>query len=794
MQFSKKWLQEWLNAELDTEELVHKLTMAGLEIDSATPVAAQFNKIVVGHVVATEKHPDADKLTVCKVDVGEGEPLQIICGASNVRQGLKVAAAVVGAKIEPDFKIKKAKLRGVESYGMLCSEKELGIAESSAGIMELPADAPIGADVRHYLSLDDVTIDIDLTPNRGDCLGLEGLARETSALCKLAFKPLAVEPVKVNSSKEFPVTVRAPADCPRYVGRVISGVDVTQASPLWLTERLRRSGIRSIDAVVDVTNYVLLELGHPLHAFDLAQLEGGIQVRKAEQDEVLTLLDEQEIKMDPECLVIADENKALALAGIMGGIHSGVSPSTKDLFLESAFFAPHLIAGRARRFGLHTDASHRYERGVDYNLQHRALERATELLLDIVGGEAGPISEFASEEHLPKPVTVKCRKARVDRILGVAIPAEEITEILLRLGLDATRNEDVWEIKVPSFRFDITIEEDIIEEIGRIYGYDNIPTHHPAVELRLFERPERSTALRRLRDILITRDYHEVITYSFVDQKTQSLLNPKMEPISLLNPISKELSQMRTSLWPGLLNTFLYNQNRQQTRVRIFETGLYFREQFEEIKQEAVVAGLVAGSVEPEQWATPKRPVDFYDVKGDVEAILSLAKGDCLGFEPLAADSEFTAALHPGQSAKITKNQETIGYVGALHPSVAQKLGINNKIYLFELNLKAFSPAKLPKFAKLSKYPAIRRDLAFLVNGSVDAMVLENTVKTSANDLLVDLKIFDVYQEAADGKKSIALALTLQHPRRTLVDEEVNSLVESVVTALKTEHSAILRD
>lgn len=791
MRFSEKWLREWVNPAITTDELVAQLTMAGLEVDSAEAVAGEFSGVVVGEIVAAEQHPDADKLRVCKVNAGEAELLSIVCGAPNARVGIKVPCAKIGAVLPGNFTIKRAKLRGVESFGMLCAASELGLTDSVDGLLELAADAPIGADLREYLQLDDRAIEVDLTPNRGDCLGVAGMAREVGVLNRAEVTPVHCAEVKQTIADVFPVDVQAKAHCPRYVGRVIRGVDLSRPTPQWMVERLRRSDIRSIDAVVDVTNYVLLELGQPMHAFDLNQLKGGIVVRLAREGEKLTLLDGQEIALTTDSLVIADQARPLALAGVMGGEASGVTAQTVDLFLESAFFEPIAIAGRARSYGLHTDSSHRFERGVDFELQRKAIERATALLLDIVGGQAGPVIEVVSTENLPHLPSIQLRRERIKRVLGFELPDGEVAEILERLGMDVVTTTDGWHVVPPSYRFDIRIEVDLIEELGRVWGYNNLPTHLPKLEAAVAPRSEHQLALTSLKQALIDREYQEVITYTFVDKKLIELLTPEQTPVSLANPISADMSEMRTTLWAGLIKTAIHNLNRQQDRIRIFETGLAFTT-VNGLQQEPRIAGLIGGSVTPENWSEKARNVDFYDVKGDVEALLGLSGGD-LSYR---FEKATLAALHPGQTAAILKGSEVVGYVGALHPELQKKLDIASKIYLFELALSGITRRSLPQFKELSKYPEVRRDLALIVDEKISAQAILNFVRESAGALLTDLVLFDVYQGAnlEAGKKSIAFGMTLQDATRTLQDEDINPVVERVIASLREKFNVILRE
>ena len=791
MKFSEQWLRTWVKPEVSREELVARLSMVGLEVDAVTPVAGAFRGVVVGEVLSTEQHPDADKLRICQVSDGS-ETFQVVCGAPNVRPGLRIPFAKLGAELPGDFKIKKAKLRGVESNGMLCSASELQISDDHDGLMELAGDAPIGQDVRDYLSLDDASIEIGLTPNRGDCLSVAGLAREVGAIYGVAVEPVAITPVAPMHDEVRPVEVTAAKACPRYLGRVIRSVDLSQPTPLWMVERLRRSDIRSIDAVVDVTNYVMLELGQPLHAFDLAEINGGIRVRMAEAGEKLVLLDGQEVTLRPDTLVIADHQRALAIAGVMGGEHSGVGATTRDLFLESAFFDTISLAGKARSYGLHTDASHRYERGVDSELARRAMERASALLLDIVGGEAGPIIEVCSEVDLPKIAPITLRAERINQMLGLEMDAEQVVSLLsaLRLGV-SEQVAGAWQVTVPSHRFDISLEVDLIEELGRLYGYDRLPVRYPQARLAPEASSEARAELPTLRRLLVARGYQEAITYSFIDPKMFELFSPGVTPLLLANPISADMAAMRVSLWPGLVKALQYNLNRQQTRVRLFEGGLRFVGQLDGLKQEPVLAGVATGSRLPESWANGRDASDFYDVKADVEALLAQA-GDASSFI-FAPGSH--PALHPGQTARIERDGKLVGFVGSLHPELARTLGIEQSVYLFEVVLSEIVDGQLPKFAELSRFPEVRRDLAVVVAREVPAEDVLRCIRDAAGEILTDLKLFDVYQgKGVDPLgKSVAVGLTWQHPSRTLNDDEVSSAMQNILSSLEKRFNATLR-
>ncbi|UZE36876.1 phenylalanine--tRNA ligase subunit beta [Pseudomonas sp. B21-059] len=791
MKFSEQWLRGWVSPQVSRDELVARLSMAGLEVDSVTPAAGDFSGVVVGEVLSTEQHPDADKLRVCQVSNG-AETFQVVCGAPNVRPGLKIPFAMIGAELPGDFKIKKAKLRGVESNGMLCSQAELQIGEGSDGLMELPADAPVGEDVRVYLNLDDASIEVDLTPNRGDCLSLAGLAREVGALYAAKVQRPEVKVVAAAHDEVRPVEVLAPTACPRYLGRVIRNVDLSKPTPLWMVERLRRADVRSIDAAVDITNYVMLELGQPLHAFDLAEINGGIRVRMAEEGEKLVLLDGQEVTLRSDTLVIADHTRALAIAGVMGGEHSGVTANTRDVFLESAFFDQISVAGKARSYGLHTDASHRYERGVDWQLAREAMERATGLLLEITGGEAGPIIEAVSEQHLPSVAPVTLRAERITQMLGMEIDGPEVERLLTALGLTVTADgADQWRVEVPSHRFDISLEVDLIEELARLYGYNRLPVRYPQARLAPQAKAEAQGDLPALRRLLVARGYQEAITYSFIDPKLFEQFNPGVEPLLLANPISADMAAMRSSLWPGLVKALQHNLNRQQDRVRMFESGLRFIGQLEGLKQQPMLAGVVCGSRLPEGWAQGRDGVDFFDVKADVEAVLGLA----------GALDEFTfapgkhPALHPGQTARIERDGREVGYLGAIHPELAKNLGLDRPVYVFELVLGEVAQGRLPKFHELSRFPEVRRDLALLADRDVAASAVLDVIRENAGEWLTDLRLFDVYQGKGidPHRKSLAVGLTWQHPSRTLNDDEVNSTTQNILTSLEQRLNATLR-
>lgn len=792
MKFSEQWLREWVNPALSRAELAQQLTLAGLEVDAIHPAAAPFSGVVVGALLKVEPHPQATKLKICSVNVGREQPVTIVTGAANARAGLRVPVALIGARLADGNTIQPATLRGVESHGMLCSAQELGMAEDAQGLLELPPEAKPGDDVFSYLKLDDAIFELGLTPNRGDCLSIAGLAREVALLNRLKAHLPPSKAVFNVTGDHFEVEIQAPADCPRYLGRVIRGLRPRAKAPLWMQERLRRSGVRSVSAVVDVTNYVMLEWGQPMHAFDLAKLHRRIVVRRAQQGEPITLLDGKQVILDAETLVIADAEKAQAIAGIMGGQEAAIGPESDAVFLESAFFNPALIARRARALGLRSDSSLRFERGVDPHLQRRAMERATVLLLEIAGGEAGPVTEAVFAQHLPKHAPIKLRRERIARVLGTALAREQITEILGGLDMDVNPQVDGWLVTPPGHRFDIGIEADLIEELARIHGYTRLPAQLPQATLTARAPSEGRVPLTRMHDLLIARGYQEVITYSFVNPALQRLLNPNHAPLELANPLSGDMAVMRSTLWCGLMQALIYNQNRQQNRLRFFESGVKFTVQDNEITQEKVIAGVVTGEPCPPQWGLESREADFYDLKGDVEALLSLTGyGHNFRFEAGAHP-----ALHPGQSAQVSRNGETVGWIGALHPKVQRALELKQRALVFELRLAALEQGRLARFGELSKFPCVRRDLAVVVEQKISAAAVRECIVSACPALLQDIELFDVYKGKGidSGKKSLALSLTLQDAACTLTDQDVNSIMEGIVKKLRDELGASLRE
>lgn len=794
MKVSEKWLREWVNPEIDAAEIGSQLTMAGVELDGIEPVAGKFSKVVVAEILSAEKHPGADKLKICQVNCGDAEPIQIVCGAPNARAGLIAPLAMIGAVLGSDggsdFKIKKSKLRGELSQGMLCSARELGLSDSADGLLELSTDAPVGMDVRDYLELNDVVLELDATPNRADCLSISGIAREVGVLTQTAVTPFEIHNVEVVSSDTFPIEIEATDACQRFVGRIIRNVNVTAETPLWMVEKLRRADIRSLGPVVDVTNYVLIELGQPMHGYDFDKLSGGIRVRQAVEGEPLTLLDGRDIALRADTLVIADHKGAVGLAGIMGGMDSSVTDNTKNIFLESAFFTPEKIMGKSRTYGLHTDASHRFERGVSPDLQERALQRATQLIIDICGGEVAKVNDVISNPKLLDRSAITLNASDIVRHLGISVEASRVTDILERLGCAVDATETSWSVVPPVFRFDISREVDLIEEIARVYGYDKIPSRLRPMTPRIARKLETQVNDDVLRHLLVAKGYREAVTYSFVPAEIEEMLSPSHEPIRLANPISEELAIMRSTLWSGLLPALVKNLNRQQTNVRLFETGLNFVNSDKGILQRKQLAGVITGARRAEHWDGKSTNVDFFDVKGDVESLLAEATQNTYDFAAVAHP-----ALHPGQSAQITVNGNPVGWIGALHPRLEKAFGLSQSVFLFELDLAGVSEKSLPAYAKLSKFPSIRRDIALIVDKSVSFANIAKVLSDSEIDALISHRLFDVYEgDGVEAKqKSMALGLIFQDFSRTLEDADINSHVEHIVQLLEKQTGASLR-
>ena len=792
MKIAESWLREWVNPDLETDELGHQLTMLGHEVDGIEFEGEGIADVVIAEVIECGKHPDADKLSVCKVSDGGDELIDIVCGAPNVRQGMKTPLAKPGVKLPNGMKLRKAKIRGVVSNGMLCSAIELGLGDESDGIMELAADAEVGAPLVDLLGLPDAVIDLDLTPNRGDCFSVLGIARDVSALTGAALKDASVNPVAATIDDTHPVELVEPAGCPRFAGRLIRGIDPNAKSPVWMTERLRRAGLRGISPVVDITNFVMLELGQPLHAYDAALLSGPIRPRLAKPGEKVILLDEKEVELNDDTMIITDDSGPIGIAGIMGGLSTAVSDKTTDVFFEGAFWPQDFMAGRARNYGMHTDASLRFERGVDPEGQGRAVERATELLIEIAGGQAGPLVVNSAEEHLPQRETITLRKSRLVHLLGIEIEDAEVVQILESLQMDVEAVEGGWRVKGPSHRFDMEYEVDLIEEIARIHGYDSIPETTLSAQSPLETVTESRIELERAAATLIARDYQEVVTYSFIDAEANTKFSGVESELVLSNPISSELSVMRSSLLPGMVVAAAANTARQQDRVRIFEASRSYHGTLADHSEVVRLAGLVTGPVLPEQWGINAESVDFFDIKADVEAVLALASNaDEIRF--VAADHP---ALQPGQAAEIVRGDEVIGVLGKLHPRLAKDYDLKRAVYVFELDAAKALESAAPKAEVISRFPAIRRDIAVVVDDKVTAAELVEAVASAAPKLIRDVRIFDIYKgdKIEAGRKSVAIGLILQETSRTLTDDDADTALAAAVAKLEDKFAAELRD
>ena len=791
MKISENWLRTWVNPAIDSDTLSNQLTMLGLEVDGMDPAAKPFTGVVVGEVLTVVQHPDADRLRVTTVNIGSGEPLQIVCGAPNVRVGMKAPVATIGAVLPGDFKIKKGKLRGVESQGMLCGASEIDLEDKIDGLLELPSDAPVGINIREYLNLDDHVIDISITPNRGDCFSIRGIAREIGVINQLPVTVPDIKHVVATITDEKKVVISTDG-CPRYLGRVIKNVNTKASTPIWMERALARSGIRQHSILVDITNYVLIELGQPLHAFDGDKVQGSVQVRQATAAEKLTLLNEQEVELSEKVMVIADDAKALAIAGIMGGISSSVTDETTEIFLESAFFAPLAIAGRARSFGLHTDASQRYERGVDFELPMIAMHRASQLIKELAGGEFGPITVAEQAELLPTREAIELNQAQVDQLLGYQVESDFITDALTRLGCTVTvKAVGEWTVVPPSHRYDMTIYQDLIEEVARIHGYDNIQMSLPVIDVKL-ARHQDQFELPQLRQTLVTLGYQEAISFSFSDLKLEKQLNPSVNPLALANPISSDLAVMRSTLLSSLIPCVQYNINRQQSRVRFFELGLRFDYQnaknINDLKQIPTLAMIAVGAKTAESWHGKPQSMDFFDLKGEVEELLGAARVQA---DYVRSTREW---LHPGQSAEILVAGKSIGYLGRLHPSLEDELDLGIT-WVAELDQLAVLQTYVSNFTELSRFPSVRRDIALLISDNINVSEIQQLIGKAGGELLDSSWLFDVYtgQGVENGKRSLAFALLWQHPSRTLEDAEIKSGMDHIIQVLESTYQATLR-
>jgi phenylalanyl-tRNA synthetase beta chain len=818
MRISYQWLSEWVSVPWEARELGERLTMAGFELERLEPAAPPFSKVIVAEIVEVTPHPQAEKLRVCRVSRGQGEPLQIVCGASNARTGLRSALAEIGAKLPGGLEIKAAPLRGVESQGMLCSAKELGLADSSSGILELPPDAPLGRSLREYLGLDDWVLELNVTPNRGDALSVLGIAREVAALSARPLTGPRIEPLSARNSDVVAVHLDAPAACPKFVGRVVRGVNNRAVTPEWLHERLRRAGARSVSPLVDVTNYVMLELGQPMHAYDLAQLRGDIHARMAQPRESIRLLDGRSIELDPEVLVIADGEGAVGVAGVMGGERSAVSAGTVDVFLEAAYFSPEAVTGRARRLGALTDAAQRFERGVDPAHQERAMERATELLYQIAGGSPGAVIVTQSIECLPRRLPVRLRRAQIARLLGTTIDAARVEAVFAGLQMSVARATEGWAVTPPPHRFDVLIEADLIEELARVEGYASFAEQDGTLAQRFSALPEEIPPEPSVLESLAARGYHEAITYAFVDPNLQSRLFPDRKALALSNPIASELSVMRVSLWPGLLRAASENQRHQQDRIKLFEHGARFSLEDGTLREIDSLGGIALGARLPEQWGSSgdaRSALDFYDVKADVEALLEgTGAREAFSFEPAAL-----SCLHPGRAARILRKaggasaatgpgpegarsassgaqSQLVGWMGELHPRLVRQLELTGAPILFELDFQAALRVEVPRSREVSRFPQVRRDIAVVVDEAVTLSALRERVTLSASRMLQEVRVFDVYRGGGveQGRKSVALGLIFQDISRTLTDEDVDRAVASVLADLSASLGARIRE
>jgi phenylalanyl-tRNA synthetase beta chain len=792
MKLSLAWLNEWADVGADPRALAARLTMAGFEVEAIEPAAQALSGVVVAEVESVTRHPQADRLSVCRVRHGEAASVQVVCGAPNVRAGLTAPLARVGARLPGGAEIRRAELRGVESLGMLCSARELGLGEDQDGLLELPAGLVPGTPLAAALGLADTVFEINLTPNRGDALSVLGLARELAVLNGAPLRVPDMPSVAATLSERLPVELAAPAGCAKFAHRVLRGLDPAARTPLWMRERLRRAGMRSLGPLVDVTNYVMLELGQPMHAYDLRRLDSKVVVRWASAGETLTLLDGRCIALEPDMLVIADARRPVGLAGIMGGEHSGIAPDTCDVFLEVAWFAPAAVAGRGRRLGLLTDASQRFERGVDPTGQERALERATALLLEIGGGAAGPLVVERSSAHLPLAQPIELERAHLKRLIGIEVPDARVGGILAALGFEVAATASGWRARAPAWRFDVLEEADLIEEVARVYGYNEIPEIDASIPQRPGAVPEGRIGAGRLALLLVDRGYFEVINYSFVDPALQRRLFPGVAALPLANPISAELAEMRLSLWPGLLKSLSDNVRRQVIRARLFEVGVKFHLQGNELKEISSIAGVAWGAALPEQWGAARTPGDFYDLKADVEALLA-ATGEPGAFRFVA---EGLPCLHPGRSARIYRGDRACGWVGELHPELARTLELVPPPLLFDLELDITSTAGIPAGHEVSRLPSVRRDLAVVVDETLTFSQLRESVTVAASSLLQEIKVFDVYRGGGieSGRKSVGLGLIFQDKSTTLTDADVDAVMTAVRERLKTDWNASIRD
>ncbi len=798
MLFSENWLREWTDPKVSAKELADTLTMAGLEVDNVQKQKSEFSKVVIGEILEIKPHPDSNKLSLCKVAYSKTKTVDVVCGAQNIAVGMKVPLAMIGAELPNGLTIKKTKIRGAMSEGMICSQAELGLAEKSEGIMRLETQSEVGKSLASHLALSDNIFELELTPNRGDCLSIAGVAREVSALTNTKLSTPKIKPVPATSKKRIPIKIENYRGCPRYVGRVIENINPSAITPDWMKEKLRRCGVRPISAVVDITNYVMLELGQPMHAFDLNNIDTGIIVRDAKKNEKLTLLDERVLKLRSDDLLICDYTGPVALAGIMGGLGSGINDQTQTVLLESAYFSQSEIIGKARRIGMQTDASYRFERGVDPLGQERAVERATKLMLDICGGEAGPVIEASNKKFIPTKSAISVRYKQIDKVLGVAVKPAKVAQYLSRLGCKTEKLKASIQAVPPSYRFDLEKEYDLVEEVARLYGYNNIPENHPAAAITSTASSESEITINRFRSLMIDRGYHETITYSFVDPRLQDKFDSNTESvdneraITLKNPIAENLSVMRLSLVPGLLQALANNYHRQQRQIQLFEIGNIYYFNKKQRVEEKYLGGISTGFQLAEQWGASTQGIDFYDIKSDVAAIKQLAISAAnFNYEPASLEG-----FHPGRSAEIWVDNQKIGFIGQILPSIAQQMDIDQDVYFFQVNLEILVHSSIPQYQSTSKFPSIRRDLSLLVDRSLPANKLLEEVTDSAGENLADLKLFDVYtgKPIDSTKKSVSIGLTFQALNRTLTELEMDDACSRVMQNLKNKFNAQLRE
>jgi phenylalanyl-tRNA synthetase beta chain len=783
MKFSERWLRTLVDPPIDTATLCDKLTMAGFEVEDVARAAPHFTNVVVGAITNVSPHPDADRLRVCAVDVGDNRVVQVVCGAPNAAVGLRAACALDGAMLPGGQSITRTTMRGVESQGMLCSARELGIADDASGLLVLSSDARPGQDVREALALDDALITIKLTPNRPDCLSIVGVAREVSAITRALLMLPGESPAPVSSSAARGLRIDDSGACPRFAARIVDGIDAKAPTPGWMKERIERSGLRSISAVVDITNYVMLELGQPLHAYDNRLLDGDIVVRFARDGETLTLLNGQTLPLEADLLLVCDSVKPLGLAGIMGGEHSGIADDTTSVYLEGAFWNPAVIQGKMRRLGFASDAGYRFERGVDFELGPRAVERATQLVLDICGGRAGPLSDARGD--LPARPPVRLRTARAARLLGITLSPDAIADVFARLRLPFVREGDDFVVTPPSYRFDLAIEEDLIEEVARIHGYDAIPDAPRAHVQAMLPSPETRRSAASIKRRLVARDWQEVVTFSFVSADDERGLDADARPLAVLNPIAAQRNVMRTTLLPGLLEVLRTNLNRRTPRVRIFEAGRTFAR--DDNAQPMRIGGLAYGSAQPEQWSSPPRPVDFFDVKADLEAVAS----------PLviATPAAPRPWLHPGRSADVRIAGKCIGWLGELHPRLMRRFDLPSAPTVFEIDLGALADVPLARANPVSRLPSVRRDLAIVVNENIAVANIIQALRDMKQPWVESVDVFDVYRggELPNGTKSVAILVLMRDTERTLTDEDSERTVAALLAELRTRFGATLR-